>query len=266
MIKTAIIIIVTLAVGGLTGYLIKSSNPEDSILHVYANEFGRPNTLEPLVSQRVIVKDPAIKSKAYPYVYVPGEESLSYDELRIVVLGSGNTMATHQQKAASFLVETGNGEVFIFDAGVGSFANFNELLIPVHKANKIFLTHLHFDHMLDIGGYFHMGIVANRLSPLHIYGAAGPDSTLGISRWVEAFREIAGWTVEGKKCCFDIRNMEIQAHEFEPDRERLIYDEITSKFSLIQFPTSCGAPSVIVWSIWGCLFLMGVIARLVCRR
>jgi ribonuclease Z len=88
----------------------------------------------------------------YAEVYVPGDEPLEDGELRVTVLGSGNPWITRAQAAGSILVEVGNPErdLHIFDLGSGSLANFATLNLPVNKLDKVFLTHLHADHMPEL--------------------------------------------------------------------------------------------------------------------
>ncbi len=57
------------------------------------------------------------------YVYYPGTEELREGEIRVVACGTGMPAARRGQAATCFLVETGNGEKFIFDLGTGSMAN-----------------------------------------------------------------------------------------------------------------------------------------------
>jgi ribonuclease Z len=54
------------------------------------------------------------------YSYYPTTETLGPDEMRVVALGTGMPTARPKQAAACFLVELGNGDKFIFDAGTGS--------------------------------------------------------------------------------------------------------------------------------------------------
>jgi ribonuclease Z len=91
-------------------------------------------------------------ARQYAEVYVPGDEPLEDGELRVTVLGSGNPWITRAQAAGSILVEVGNPErdLLIFDLGSGSLANFATLNLPVNKLDKVFLTHLHADHMPEL--------------------------------------------------------------------------------------------------------------------
>ena len=61
-----------------------------------------------------------IKNNRYPHTYFPGTERIGKNEMRVVALGTGMPTQTPSNAAASFLVELGNGDSFIFDMGTGS--------------------------------------------------------------------------------------------------------------------------------------------------
>ncbi|MGB6337706.1 MAG: MBL fold metallo-hydrolase, partial [Thermoanaerobaculia bacterium] len=88
-------------------------------------------------------------TKPYPSheVYYPGTEELGPDEMRVITCGSGMPMPRLKQAAACILVELGNGDKFIFDMGTGSMERLYALGIPLDFIDKVFLTHLHADHM-----------------------------------------------------------------------------------------------------------------------
>jgi len=84
------------------------------------------------------------------YVYYPGTEELAKDEIRLFACGTGLPAARRSQAATCWLVETGNGDKFLFDIGTGSMVNVAALMIPYDFLNKVFLTHLHTDHWGDL--------------------------------------------------------------------------------------------------------------------
>ena len=61
-----------------------------------------------------------IKDGKYPRTYYPNTEILGKDEMRITALGTGMPNQSPSNVAASFLVELGNGESFLFDLGTGA--------------------------------------------------------------------------------------------------------------------------------------------------
>jgi len=90
--------------------------------------------------------------REYVEMFIPGEEELEDGEMRVTVLGSGNPWPTRAQASASILVEVGNPErdIFIFDIGTGAIANYASLKLPVNALNKVFISHLHADHIGDL--------------------------------------------------------------------------------------------------------------------
>jgi hypothetical protein len=91
-------------------------------------------------------------------MYFPGTEKLASDEMRIVACGTGMPAARRSQAATCWLVELGNGDKFLFDIGTGSGANIGSLNIPYDYLDKVFVSHLHSDHVGDmdslwIGGW-----------------------------------------------------------------------------------------------------------------
>jgi ribonuclease Z len=96
---------------------------------------------------------PVVGTPARPYadLFVPGTELVASDEIRVTILGSGDPFVKKSQASASLLVEVGNPEGdFFFDLGSGSLANYNGLGLPVTSTTKVFLSHLHADHVGDM--------------------------------------------------------------------------------------------------------------------
>ncbi len=58
-----------------------------------------------------------IKNNKYPRTYFPNTEKLGKNEMRITAIGTGMPNQTPTNAAACFLVELGNGDVFLFDLG-----------------------------------------------------------------------------------------------------------------------------------------------------
>jgi ribonuclease Z len=127
------------------------------------------------------------------YVYYPGTEKLARDEIRVVACGTGMPAARRAQAATCFLVETGNGDKFIFDIGSGSMANLAALMIPYQYLDKVFLTHLHTDHMGDIDGLWAGGWTAGRPNALRVWGPSGARPDMGTKYAMDNFLKHANW-------------------------------------------------------------------------
>ena len=91
-------------------------------------------------------------SRVYSETYVAGTEPLVDGEMRVTVIGSGDPWPRKSQASGSVVIEVGNPQrdFFFFDLGSGALMNFTGLHLPVTGTSKVFLSHLHADH---IGGH-----------------------------------------------------------------------------------------------------------------
>ena len=132
-------------------------------------------------------------------VYFPNSEDLAPDEMRIISLGTGMPYGRRSQAATSWLVELGNGDKFLFDVGTGSVANLGSLEIPYDFLNKVFLSHLHTDHMGDLPALYVGGVVGGRTLPFHVWGPSGTEDRLGLAYSMEHLQDFVAWDLEGRK-------------------------------------------------------------------
>jgi len=127
------------------------------------------------------------------YVYYPGTEALAKDEIRVIACGTGLPAARRSQAATCFLIEAGNGEKFLFDIGTGSMANLASLMIPYEFLDKVFLSHLHTDHMGDILGLWAGGWTSGRPNALRVWGPSGATPEMGTKYAMEHFLKFVNW-------------------------------------------------------------------------
>jgi len=79
-----------------------------------------------------------------------------------------------QQFGASILVEAG-GERFLFDCGRGATMRLTQMGVPIGSISRLFLTHLHSDHVIQIPDLVLTGWAGGRRTiPLEVWG---PDGT-----------------------------------------------------------------------------------------
>ena len=130
--------------------------------------------------------------------YFPNTEELRSDEMRVTALGTGMpTPLTRAQKSTAWLVELGNGDVFIFDIGTGSMENLFGLRPDFSRMDKIFLSHLHSDHFGDLDAFIVGSWLSGRYTPLHVYGGSGETPELGTKAAVESLVKNLGLGFEG---------------------------------------------------------------------
>ena len=104
----------------------------------------------------------------------------------MTVLGSGDPFIKRSQASGSLLIEVGNPEkdLFFFDLGLGALANFSSMLLPVESTTKVFLSHLHADHVGDIPGLLGSLAKIGRVDPVEIWGGGNEDPELGLGAFV----------------------------------------------------------------------------------
>jgi ribonuclease Z len=137
-------------------------------------------------------------SRPYAPVLAPGTEPLASDEVRVTILGSGDPFVKKSQASASVLVEVGNAEsdFFFFDLGSGSLANFNGLGLPVTATTKVFLSHLHADHVGDMPTLLWSLAKAGRRDPVEVWGPAGEHDRFGTLAYTRHLELAHAWDME----------------------------------------------------------------------
>ena len=148
-------------------------------------------------------------------VYYPNTETLGSDEMRVIALGTGTPNFRRSQASASWLVELGNGEKFIFDIGTGSLSNLGALEIPYTYLDKIFVSHFHVDHIGDLDAIFIGGWVSNRTVPLRVWGPGGLKPELGTKYAVDRMREMFSWDLTGRKGNMPSGGGHVEVTEFD---------------------------------------------------
>jgi ribonuclease Z len=105
--------------------------------------------------------------------------------LKATILGSGYVEPLPDKYGASILVEAGT-EKLLFDAGRGTTIRLNQIPVPYDAVDKVFLTHLHSDHVVGLPDLHLTGwVLGRRNTPLHLWG---PDGTAHMARHlVDAF-------------------------------------------------------------------------------
>jgi ribonuclease Z len=160
------------------------------------------------------------------YVYYPGTEELSKDEIRLFACGTGLPAARRDQAATCWLVETGNGDKFLFDIGTGSMVNVAALMIPYDFLNKVFLTHLHTDHWGDLATLWAGGWTAGRTGPLLIWGPSGATPEMGTKYAVDHFLKSFNWDAQTRNFKLNPAPGKITVTEFDYTAENaVVYQE-----------------------------------------
>jgi len=158
--------------------------------------------------------------------YFPNTEKLRPDEMRITALGTGlPTPITRAQKSTAWMVELGNGDVFLFDLGTGSMENIFGLRPDFSKLDKVFLSHLHSDHFGDLDAFIVGSWLSGRYTPLHVYGGSGETPELGVRAAVEALMSALAWDIKGRTGLLPDEGGKVIPHEFDFKQENQVVYE-----------------------------------------
>jgi ribonuclease Z len=159
-------------------------------------------------------------------VYYPGSETLAPDEMRVVALGTGMPNARPKQAAACWLVELGNGDKFLFDIGLGSAERLSAQKIHYDYLDKVFLGHLHADHIGDLDALWIGGVISNRQRPLRIWGPNSTKAEYGTKYMVDRMKEMYAWDLASRMGNVNIKGLSTEIHEFDyKGINQLVFDE-----------------------------------------
>ncbi len=128
----------------------------------------------------------SLPNKYYPNDKNDPNIALQDGEMRITFLGSMVPPVRRAQAEMSIFVEVGPwildpkhlddpqyghaADSFVFDCGSGVCANYGAMNIQYSRMNKVFLTHLHADHMSDLTHLYCFGPGGGRYTPLYVWG------------------------------------------------------------------------------------------------
>lgn len=172
-------------------------------------------------------KQPTTKNELHD-VYFPGTEELAPDEMRVIACGTGMPMPRLKQAAACFLIELGNGDKFIFDMGTGSLERLYALGIPLDYLDKVFITHLHMDHMGDLPAFYIYGPQNNRSVPLRVWGPGGGGTRpeWGTKAAMEHMEKTWAWMTGTLAGTIDTTAFNIEVTEYDWSKvNNVIYEE-----------------------------------------
>ncbi len=106
-------------------------------------------------------------------------ESEAPNNLKVVLLGTGaGPLVNLQQFGASTLIEAGSIRL-LFDCGRGATTRLTQVGVPVGSINRLFLTHLHSDHVIQIPDLLLTGWAGGgRQIPLNVWGPEGTQDMM----------------------------------------------------------------------------------------
>ena len=97
--------------------------------------------------------------------------------MEITFLGTSGCVPTETRNLSSVLVSYLN-QPYLFDCGEGTQRQMRLAGVNFMRIDHIFLTHLHADHFLGLGGLIQSMDFMERTRPLNIYGPRGTEQTV----------------------------------------------------------------------------------------
>lgn len=143
---------------------------------------------------------------------------LPIDGLRVTTLGSGTPDVRKDQVSSGFLLELGNDDKFIWDLGTGAYQNLLATGIPAAQLTKVFLTHLHSDHIADLAT-FYAGAMFGRTEPWEVWGPSSEQPQLGLNASIAGLRQFMAWDTFSRRRIDLVGRQDdgdkVIAHEFD---------------------------------------------------
>jgi ribonuclease Z len=102
--------------------------------------------------------------------------------MTVIFLGTGGSVPTIARSLPAVLIKRKN-ERLMFDCGEGVQRQMIRAKVGLHKKMKIFISHIHGDHVLGLPGLLQTMALMDRKKKLEIYG---PD---GIKQFLECVRD-----------------------------------------------------------------------------
>jgi len=97
--------------------------------------------------------------------------------MEITFLGTSGCIPTESRGLSAVAVEY-LGQLYLFDCGEGTQRQMRHTGMNFMKLDHVFLTHLHADHFLGLGGMIQSMDFLERERPLNVYGPEGVSKTM----------------------------------------------------------------------------------------
>jgi ribonuclease Z len=137
-------------------------------------------------------------------------------DLQIIFLGTGGSIPTPKRGLSAIAIRR-KKELLIFDCGEGTQRQMIQTGIGFHRKAKVFITHLHGDHVLGLPGLLQTMALLGRKKELEIYGPKG------IKDFVEAINQTVRFSLT-----FSIKVRETDSGQVCEEKEYTIFSTRSS--------------------------------------
>jgi ribonuclease Z len=105
---------------------------------------------------------------------VPAPAQAPFDGLKVTICGSSGPLPVRDRAKPCTAIQAGDA-LFLVDIGPEATENLQTWRLPMAQAQAVFITHLHSDHIGDLGEFNLQSWVAGRAAPLAVVGPPGVD-------------------------------------------------------------------------------------------
>jgi len=129
----------------------------------------------------------------------------------VIFLGTGGSIPTLQRGLSAVAIRR-KAELLLFDCGEGTQRQMVQAGVGFHRKAKVFVTHMHGDHVLGLPGLLQTMSLLDRTKKLEIYGPQG----------IEAFVEAINQTVRFS-LTFPVQVSEVEEGLICEEKEYQVY-------------------------------------------
>ena len=108
--------------------------------------------------------------------------------LNVIFLGTAGSTPTPERSLPAIAIKR-KGEIILFDCGEGVQRQMIKAKLSFHRKMKVFITHMHGDHVLGLPGLIQSMSLFDRKRKLEVYG---PE---GIREFIEAVNKTVQFTL-----------------------------------------------------------------------
>ncbi len=151
--------------------------------------------------------------------------------LRVIFLGTAGSVPTPKRSLPAIVIQR-KGELLIFDCGEGIQRQMIQASVGFHRRTKIFITHMHGDHVLGLPGLLQTMALLDRERKLKIYGPSG------IEAFVRAIQQTVQFNLTFPLEIREVKDANIVCEENEYEIHAVWADHVvpTLAYALIEKP------------------------------
>ena len=123
------------------------------------------------------VNSVVINLRRFTLIFMASTSIAVADIMVVTLLGTGTPRPEAERGSSAILIEAGTQKL-LFDAGRNVAQRIYALGLDYNTINKIFITHLHYDHIIGLPDLMLSGWVFQRSAPIRLWGPTGSKDHL----------------------------------------------------------------------------------------